>query len=162
MKHELADILSKDFEFGGALVTIHEVDLTPDLKQAHIYIGIIGREDCQADAMRKLTKAAHTISQKLSKRVILKNTPSLHFKHDDSVERGVRVLGIIEEIDAQVAPDEPPYPAARTPKAPQPKPKSKKSGRPMLDSPPEDDDDDDDDEDDIRHAARTRDADLDA
>lgn len=133
MKHELADILNRDFEFGGALVTIHEVDLTPDFKQAHVYVGIIGREDYQADAMRKLTKAAHVISQKLSRRVILKNTPSLHFKQDDSIERGVRVLGIIEQIDAQVAPDEPPYPAARAPKAPQPKPKSKKSGRPILD-----------------------------
>ena len=131
MKHEIADILNKDFEFGGALVTIHEVDLTPDLKRAHVYIGIIGREDYQADAMRKLQKSAHAISQKLSKRVILKNTPALIFKHDDSVERGVRVLGIIEQIDAQVAPDDPPYPAARDPKAPQPKPKSKKSGRPL-------------------------------
>jgi ribosome-binding factor A len=131
MKHEIAEILNKDFEFGGALVTIHEVDLTPDLKRAHVYIGIIGREDYQADAMRKLQKSAHAISQKLSKRVILKNTPALIFKHDDSVERGVRVLGIIEQIDAQVAPDDPPYPAARDPKAPQPKPKSKKSGRPL-------------------------------
>ncbi len=135
MKHELADILNKDFEFGGALVTIHEVDLTPDFKQAHVYVGIIGREDCQAEAMRKLTRAAHVVSQKLSKRVILKNTPSLHFKQDDSVERGVRVLGIIEEIDAQVAPDEPPYPAAGVPREPQPKPKSKKSGRPAGDLP---------------------------
>ena len=111
MKHELADLLRKDFEFGDALVTIHEVDLTPDLKQAHIYVGIIGREDYQADAMRKLTRSAHAISQKLSRRVILKNTPILHFKHDDSIERGVRVLGIIEQIDEQVAPEEPPYPS---------------------------------------------------
>ncbi|MFN0127746.1 MAG: 30S ribosome-binding factor RbfA [Verrucomicrobiales bacterium] len=139
MKHELADILSRDFEFGAALVTIHEVDLTPDFKQAHVYVGIIGREDYQADAIRKLQKGAHGISQKLSKRVILKNTPMLHFKHDDSVERGVRVLGIIEALDEQVAPEDPPYPAARQPKPPQPKPKSKKSGRPFRDALPDED-----------------------
>jgi ribosome-binding factor A len=144
MKHELADILRKDFEFGGALVTIHEVDLTPDFKQAHVYLGIIGREDYQADAVHKLNRAARAISQKLSKRVILKNTPALHFKHDDSVERGVRILGIIEQIDEQVAPDEPPYPAAREPKVPQPKPKSKKSGRPIREFPPDDESDDGD------------------
>lgn len=141
MKHELADILNRDFEFGGALVTIHEVDLTPDLKQAHIYIGIIGREDFQADAMHKLQRSAQAIAQKLSKRVILKNTPMLYFKYDDSVERGVRVLNIIEEIDGQVPPEEPPYPSARQPKEPKPKPKSKKSGRPyFIDTPDEDDD----------------------
>ena len=144
MKHELAEILSRDFEFGGALVTIHEVDLTPDFKQAHVYVGIIGREDYQADAMHKLHQGAHAISQKLSKRVILKNTPILHFKHDDSVERGVRVLGIIEQIDGQVAPDDPPYPAARVPKPPQPKPKAKKSGRPLREALEDDDDDDED------------------
>jgi len=136
MKHELAEILNKDFEFGGALVTIHDIDLTSDFKRAHVYVGIIGREDHQASAMRKLQKASQAITQKLSKRVILKNTPVLHFKQDDSVERGVRVLGIIEQIDRQVAPDEPPYPAAGQPKEPQPKPKSKKSGRPPLDPPP--------------------------
>ena len=112
MKHELADLLNKDFEFGGALVTIHEVDMTPDLKQAHVYIGIIGREDLQADAMHKLQKAAHSLAQKLSRRVILRNTPMLYFKQDDSIERGVRVLNIIEKIDQMTPPEEPPYPSA--------------------------------------------------
>ncbi len=121
IKHELADIVRKDFEFGGALVTIHEVDMTPDLKQAHVYVGIIGREDLQHDAMRQLTRSASAITAKLSRRVILKNTPSLHFKQDDSIERGVRVLNIIEQIDTVTPPEEPPYPRAAVPSA---KPKS--------------------------------------
>jgi len=128
MKHELAEILNKDFEFGGALVTIHDIELTPDFKRAQVYVGIIGREDYQADAMHKLRKSSQAITQKLSKRVILKNTPVLHFRQDDSVERGVRVLGIIEQIDQQVAPDEPPYPAAGELKVPQPKPKTAPGG----------------------------------
>jgi ribosome-binding factor A len=114
IKHELADILTKDFEFGGAIVTIHEVDMTPDLKQAHVYLGVIGREDLQSEALHKLRKAAGAISAKLSRRVIMKNSPILHFSLDDSIERGVRVLNIIEEIDELTPPDEPPYPGART------------------------------------------------
>ena len=112
MKQELADILSRDFEFGGAIVTIHEVDMTPDLKQAHVYLGVIGREDLQSEAVHKLRKAAGAISAKLNRRVILKNAPNLHFSLDDSIERGVRVLNIIEEIDEVTPPDEPPYPNA--------------------------------------------------
>ncbi len=112
MKHELADLIAKDFEFGGALVTLHEVDLTPDFKQAHVYIGVIGREDLQREALQKLRRAAPMLSSKLSKRVILRYTPSLHFKQDDSIERGVRVLSIIEEIDQQTPPEQPPYPNA--------------------------------------------------
>jgi ribosome-binding factor A len=105
MKHELAAILQRDFEFGGALVTINDVDLTPDLKQAHIYLGMVGREDLQQDALENLRRHRKAISTKLSKRVILKNTPQLYFKLDDSVERGVRVLNILQQIDAQLPPD---------------------------------------------------------
>jgi hypothetical protein len=82
--------------------------------------------------MRKLQKSTQAITKKLSKRVILKNTPVLHFRQDDSVERGVRVLGIMEEIDRQVAPDEPPYPAAGQMKESQPKPKSPPTDRPPF------------------------------
>ncbi|MGI8602400.1 MAG: 30S ribosome-binding factor RbfA [Verrucomicrobiales bacterium] len=106
MKTELATIVQKDFEFGGALVTIHEVDLTPDLKQAHVYLGIIGREDLQDDALHKLRRNHAAISNKLSKRVILKNTPHLHFKLDTSIERGVRVLSIMDEVDRLTPPEE--------------------------------------------------------
>jgi ribosome-binding factor A len=105
MKTELASILQKDFEFGGALVTVHAVDLTPDFKQAHVYLGIIGREDLQEDALHNLRRHSATISAKLSKRVILKNTPHLNFKLDTSVERGVRILSIMEEVDRLTPPE---------------------------------------------------------
>jgi ribosome-binding factor A len=105
MKHELAEILRKDFEFGGALVTIHDIDLTPDLKQAHVYVGIVGREDYTQDALHQLKKKSGQIATKLNKRVILKNFPRLFFKMDHSVERGVRVLNIMEEVDRLTPPD---------------------------------------------------------
>lgn len=107
MKSELAAIIQKDFEFGGALVTIHDIDLTPDLKQAHVYLGVIGREDLQHDAVEQLRRHSGTISAKLSKRVILKNTPHLHFRLDSSVERGVRILSIMEEVDRLTPPEDP-------------------------------------------------------
>ncbi len=105
MIEELADIIQKSFEFGGALVTVHDVDLTPDFKHAHVYIGVIGREDLQEEALRKLKRATQMITAKLSKRVVLKNTPHLHFSLDSSVERGVRVLHIMEEVDRLTPPE---------------------------------------------------------
>jgi ribosome-binding factor A len=106
MKHELSEILRKDFEFGGALVTIHDIDLTPDLKQAHVYVGIVGREDLVHDALHALRKKSGPLAMKVGKRVILKNTPRLFFKIDHSVERGVRVLNIMEEVDRLTPPDQ--------------------------------------------------------
>jgi ribosome-binding factor A len=100
MKHELASLLARDFDFEGALVTINDVDLTPDLRQAHIYVGLMGREDLTEAAFQKIKKSTYAISQKLCKRVILRNTPHLHFKIDNSVERGVRIVKLLEEVDA--------------------------------------------------------------
>ncbi len=108
MKRELGEILTRDFEFGGALVSINDIDMTPDLKQAHVYLGIIGREDLQRAAMRKLEKARVSLQAKLSKRVIMKQTAQLHFKLDNSVERGVHVLNIMEEVDKLTPADAPP------------------------------------------------------
>ena len=80
MKTELADIVPKDFEFGGALVTIHEVDLTPDLKQAHVYLGyhrhgkIPQRTPCtnRAATCRHHSKLNQAASSS-------RTTPHLHF-----------------------------------------------------------------------------------
>lgn len=118
MKHELADLLAKDFEFGSVLVTIHDIELTPDLKHAEAFVGMIGPEAQQREVMKKLRRAAPGLSSKLSRRVILRHTPTLSFKHDTSVERGVRILSIIEEIDQQTPPEEPPYPKASVPTLP--------------------------------------------
>lgn len=113
MKHELADLLAKDFEFGSVLVTIHDIELTTDLKHAEVYVGMIGPEEQQHEVLKKLRRAAPMLSSKMSRRVILRHTPSLNFVQDKSIERGVRILSIIEEIDQQTPPEQPPYPKAR-------------------------------------------------
>jgi ribosome-binding factor A len=56
--------------------------------------------------MAKLHDSRTNLQHLLSKRVILKYTPHLHFKLDESIERGTRVINILNEID--IPPDEPP------------------------------------------------------
>src|SRR6478735_5972042 len=96
IKRELATILERNFQFSGSLVTIHDVDITPDLKQCFIYTGVIGKETSADRIVKKLNDSRSTIQKELFKRVILKNSPSLLFKADSSVERGVHVLNLIE------------------------------------------------------------------
>ncbi|CAN5764857.1 hypothetical protein BH11VER1_BH11VER1_30000 [soil metagenome] len=98
IKRELATILEKNFQFSGSLVTIHDVDITPDLKQCFIYAGVIGKESSPDRIIKKLNDSRSTIQRELFKRVILKNSPSLLFKADSSVERGVHVLNLIENL----------------------------------------------------------------
>lgn len=106
IRRELGPILDRSFHFPGCIATIHAVSLTPDLKQCFVYVGILGKTE-QPEAIVKRFNDAHGMIQRdLYKRVTLKNSPTLIFKYDDSVERGVRVVSLIEDLPEPL-PDEP-------------------------------------------------------
>ncbi len=107
IKRELGTILERNFEFSGAFVTIHEVNITPDLKHAVIYVGVLGKGDSHEGILKRLNAGRPLIQRELFKRVVLKNSPTLHFKETDSIERGVRVLNIIENLPEPAADPEP-------------------------------------------------------
>ncbi len=105
IRRELGMILEKDYDFGGLLVTIHDVDITPNLKQCFIYLGVLGRDDADERVLKKLNAARPQIQRALYKRVILRNSPQLFFRIDHSIERGVNVLNLIESLPEPL-PDE--------------------------------------------------------
>lgn len=107
IKRELGPIVDRNFTFAGSVVTIHEVDVTPDLKQCFIYVGVLGKEHAAPNILRKLNENRGLIQRELFKRVILKNSPSLTFKYDASIERGVRVLALIENLPEPLPDEEP-------------------------------------------------------
>lgn len=98
IRRELGAILERDFRFEGVLVTVHDVSVTPDFKQAFVYIGIIGKPHEQEMVMKKLNSGRGAIQRDLYKRVVLRYSPTLTFRLDDSIERGVRVLDIINNL----------------------------------------------------------------
>ena len=96
MKRELGDLIGREFRF-TQLVTIQEVDVTPDLKHAHVYVSVMG--DDPASVMAQLHERRKELQSLLSKRVILKYTPQLHFKIDEAIERGSRIFEILQTLD---------------------------------------------------------------
>ena len=105
IRRELGTILERHFSFSGCLVTIHDVDLPPDLKQCFIYVSIFGDGEPHDGIVKRLNEKKGAIQKDLFKRVILKSSPSLFFRSTDAIERGVRVLNIIESLPE--IPDEP-------------------------------------------------------
>lgn len=99
IKRELSEIIAREISFGAALVTVQEADITPDLKHAYIYISVLGNESDQKHAMAKLQEHRKMLQAAMSKRVILKYTPQLHFRFDEALERGTRVIDLLEKID---------------------------------------------------------------
>ena len=104
IRRELGDLLTREVTFEAALVTVQQVDITPDLKHAHVFISVIGNEVQMKAAMAKLHDNRANLQRLLSKRVVLKYTPHLHFKLDDTIERGTRVINILSEIE--IPPDD--------------------------------------------------------
>lgn len=98
IKRELGLLVRREFNFQAKLVTVQEVDITPDLKNAHVYVGVLGTPEEQRAAMAELHEARARLQHDLSRRVIMKFTPHLHFKLDETGERGDRILQIIEEL----------------------------------------------------------------
>lgn len=99
IKRELSELIVRELTFNGALVTVQEVDITPDLKHAHIFISVLGRKGDENVVLSKLHENRKMLQSELSKRVILKYTPQLHFKFDEALERGTRVIDLLEKID---------------------------------------------------------------
>ena len=109
LKRELGVLLTREMTFPAQLVTIQQVDVTPDLKHAHVFVSMIGTEEQQHQSMAKLHDARVQLQHDLSKRVVLKFTPRLHFKLDVAAERGDRVLNLLSELDVpseETPPDE--------------------------------------------------------
>ncbi|MEI8233945.1 MAG: 30S ribosome-binding factor RbfA [Verrucomicrobiota bacterium] len=102
IKRELGDLIARELTF-TQLVTVQEVDITPDLKHAHVYVSVLG--DDPAGALAKLHERRKEFQHLLSRRVILKYTPHLHFQLDTTVERGDHIIDILQSLD--IPEDEP-------------------------------------------------------
>ena len=112
IKRELGALVRREITFQAKLVTLKEVDITPDLKSAHVYIGVIGTPEEQHAALAQLHDARLKLQRELSRRIILKFTPHLHFKLDETGERGDRILQILEDLQLPPEPPAPPAPSA--------------------------------------------------
>src|SRR4029079_14360398 len=96
---ELSALLVREMTFENLLVTVSQVDVTPDLKSAHVYVSVL-RSEGRKDVLPKLEANRAALQADLSKHVVLKYTPHLVFHLDDSIERGTRVIEIMQEIDS--------------------------------------------------------------
>ncbi len=99
LKRELSAIITRELTFEDALVTINQVDVTPDLKNAHVYVSVLG-SGAGAAVINQLEAHRVALQTGLARNVVLKYTPHLSFHLDDSIERGARVIEILQEIES--------------------------------------------------------------
>jgi ribosome-binding factor A len=83
-------------------VTVTGVETSPDLRHARVFVSVLGNERKRAQTLDGL-QAAHAVLQtQIAQELRMKRTPQLAFEYDPTVERGVRMTKLIDEL----APDD--------------------------------------------------------
>ncbi len=98
MKHEIADILMrkiKDPRIG--FVTVTDVDLSDDLKNAKVFVSIYGGD--RENALKGLKSAAAFIRSELGRRMAMRCVPEVLFRFDNTVEQGAHIMELLHEIE---------------------------------------------------------------
>ncbi len=79
------------------MVTLTEVDVSPDYSHAKVFFTVLGNSEQIAAAVAGLNHASGFLRSELAHRLSLRSIPHLHFVYDESVERGVRLSHLIDE-----------------------------------------------------------------
>jgi ribosome-binding factor A len=88
-------------------VTVTGVVTAPDLRQATVYVSVLGAERQREQTLRGLDAAHGVLQASIAHELKLKRTPQLAFEYDPSVERGVRMTQLIDDLVPDPADDEP-------------------------------------------------------
>jgi ribosome-binding factor A len=84
-------------------VTVTDVATSPDLRTARVFVSVLGSEEKRAKTLAGLAAAHGVLQARIASELRMKRTPQLTFEYDESVERGVRMSHLIDEL----APDDP-------------------------------------------------------
>jgi ribosome-binding factor A len=100
LKRELGEIIRRELPVGEAgLISVNDVIVASDLHTATVFVGIFGNEQTKKRGLEMLDQNRKRIQSMVANAVILKYTPQLRFVLDDSVERGNRVMQILDELE---------------------------------------------------------------
>jgi ribosome-binding factor A len=78
-------------------VTLTSVDTSPDLRQARVYVSVLGSESERAETMAGLGSAHGLLQQAIGRELRMKRTPTLQFVFDESIDRGMRISELLDE-----------------------------------------------------------------
>ena len=108
IKREVSQMLLhgiKDDRVGTGMVSVTFVDVSGDLQHAKVYVSIYGTEEAKSETMAGLKSATGFVRSELGSRVRLRRTPEVVFIEDDSIERGTKVLSLLNKLEGERSPD---------------------------------------------------------
>jgi ribosome-binding factor A len=98
IQREISDILRKRYQSEAVAITIAEVRVSPDLRDARVFVAIVGDEQTVEDKMKWLRSKSAAIREEVSRRIVLKYLPKFQYVIDTAAVRGSRILQVLDEI----------------------------------------------------------------
>ena len=83
----------------GTIVSVIRAETTSDLKHCKIFVSILGDEKKRDESMAALVKATGFVRRRLAHVINLRQTPEINFVYDDSIEHGMRMRKLIEDVN---------------------------------------------------------------
>jgi ribosome-binding factor A len=107
LRQEIGEIFRRDVDDPRiGFVTITDVETAPDLRHARMSVSVIGQPEERKATLAAMGRAMPFVRHELGKRLRLKRIPEFHLELDDSVERGTRVLQLLNELEEGRTPDD--------------------------------------------------------
>jgi len=113
LQREISEILRRRYQSEAVAMTVTEVRVAPDLRDARVFVSIVGDDELVAQKLRWIRRTAPAIRTAVSRHVVLKFLPKFEYILDRSSVRSTRVLQILDDLGPLPA-DAPETPAAET------------------------------------------------
>ncbi len=106
VQRELSNIIRGEIKDPriNPLTSVVAVEVAPDLKSCKAFVSVLGDEQSQKDTLAGLRSAEGFIRTKLAKAINLRNTPEIRFVLDQSIEYGVNMSKLIDDVTKQSKP----------------------------------------------------------
>jgi ribosome-binding factor A len=99
VQREINDILHTRYRSEAVAITVTEVRVSPDLRDARVFVSVVGDEELGKAKLTWLRSMAPAIREEVSRRIVLKFLPKFEYILDNSAERGARILQVLDEVD---------------------------------------------------------------
>ncbi len=99
VQQQLGEIIQQLSLTDCGFVTVTSAEVASDLKDARVYISVIGKPEQQKRAVTALEQQHSRIQTELAHRIVLKYTPRLHFALDDTESHAQRIERLLNELN---------------------------------------------------------------
>ena len=101
IRQEISDLLQHEIKDPrlSKFIAITEVAISPDLRQARVYISFISSQEEKQAALDALAGASNFLRKEMARKLRLRRIPELSFHWDDSIERGAHIMNLIDQVN---------------------------------------------------------------